>query len=290
MVKSIFPKYVDISSGLKIAVYDGAGSSPVCVMLHGLGEGAYVWNDFIGAMGNEWRPIAIDLLGHGNSGWLLSEPYSFERHVAATTEVLRSFSFENLVLIGHSLGGDIAVRLAQEFPDQLKGLVIVDTGPGDFSDTLAVMVEQLKAVHRDYESVDEFVEWLCAHRPFIHPDTVDYYASAALRLCENGKLVVKFDPALGAMLDTECDDEWWNIALPLITAPTLIVRGQASSVLSQKLANNMRNLLPNSTISVVPAAGHSVMSDNPDGFKAAVVPFLATLRMPRRPLSGALVL
>jgi pimeloyl-ACP methyl ester carboxylesterase len=287
VTRSIQRNFVNVAGNLKIAVYDFGGFAPACVMLHGLGEGAYVWNDFINAIGNKWRPIALDLLGHGDSDWLLSESYSLDRHVAATIEVLRSFSLGDLVLIGHSLGGDIAVQLAEEFHDVLRGLVIVDTGPGEFPETLAAIAEQMKAAHRDYESVNEFRDWLHAYRPFIHPDAIDYYASAALRLSENGKLIIKFDPALGAMLDAEYDDEWWNVTLPLIVAPTLIVRGQASSVVSQKLANHMCNLLTSGAVAVVPVAGHGVMNDNPDGFRVAVVPFLAGLQMPRRAAPGS---
>ena len=111
-------------------------------------------------------------------------------------------------------------------------------------------------------------------------------ARHGLRRREDGSYALKMDPVLrGAMGFTQSPEEaeqrereWtaaqWE-ALARIDCPTLVVRGAASDILSPEIADRMVDeVLKQGTLVVVPQAGHSVMTDNPEGFRVAVTSFV----------------
>ena len=106
-----------------------------------------------------------------------------------------------------------------------------------------------------------------------------------MRRREDGRFALKMDPALrgfgreqlppeeAAAREAELVQEQWQ-ALERIPCPTLVVRGAASDVLSPETAERMvEEALPQGRLAVVARAGHSVMTDNPDGFREAVADF-----------------
>jgi pimeloyl-ACP methyl ester carboxylesterase len=108
-------------------------------------------------------------------------------------------------------------------------------------------------------------------------------AQHGLRRREDGRLVPKLDPALrgvgrpragSAVPEPDLVRAQWD-ALARIPCPTLVVRGAASDVLSADVAERMaEEVLPKGALAVIARAGHSVMTDNPDGFRDAVLGFV----------------
>jgi pimeloyl-ACP methyl ester carboxylesterase len=109
-------------------------------------------------------------------------------------------------------------------------------------------------------------------------------ARFGLRRREDGRYELKMDPALrGAMGGAGRDDPdrqeemrkaQWD-ALAQVPCPTLVVRGAASDILSPEIADRMVDeVLQQGRLAIVPQAGHSVMTDNPDGFRDAVSAFV----------------
>jgi len=275
-----FPAPARVSGGMggEIAVYDWGGDGPGCLLLHGTGDGAYVWHDFALEARKSWRVVGVDLFGHGDSDWSSSGDYSLESHVSQIRGVATSLKLSGSVIMGHSLGGDIAARLALQSPNEVRGLVLVDTGPDPSAEATQMVAEQLLARHRPYEAIEEYAAWLCETRMLARPEVLRRHAAQSLRLAADGRFLLKCDPGLVRMLQMKHDDTWWFPALRSLKAPTLVVRGQASAALSAATAHRMASLLPNGRVTVVNGAGHAVMSDNPAGFSAAVLPFLDQLR------------
>lgn len=273
------PRLLDlpVGRGLSLGAREWGGQGIPCVLLHGIGEGAFVWDDFAREICDQWRVLAIDLPGHGTSSWLPSGKYSLDAHVAAVASALEALQLERLVLVGHSLGGDVAVRLVPRLGGALRGLALVDTGPETDAEAPVVVATQMRESQRSYETVAQYGDWLCAQRGMVRPDILRRHAEAALKPRAQGGFELCTDPALVGMLEVEPDDTWWNLALPQLRVPTLLVRGLGSSVLTAPLAKTMLSLLPNASLSVVGGAGHGVMSDNPEGFSDAILPFLTTL-------------
>lgn len=263
----------------KIHVREKGEGKFVCLLIHGFGEGGYIWDEFANYLVTWCRVISIDLRGHGNSGWHNAGNYTIEAHVSDVMHVIEMLCLDKIVLVGHSLGGNVAIRIADKIKRRVVALVVVDCGLGENGDVWSVVRAQLKDQMRPYKSIDDYVAWLASRRPLPAIDMLSSLAESALRQRADFEFELRYDPALGDMDDpnSEEDDLMLRAVLKRIACPVLIVRGAGSAVLSRNTADEMMQLLHCGQMAVVPMAGHSVMIDNPNGFVASVLPFLAII-------------
>jgi pimeloyl-ACP methyl ester carboxylesterase len=113
-----------------------AGSGRNVMLLHGWTADAHDWSWQLPALESRYRTVAVDLRGHGRSEVMPSGGYNPDRYVAdIETLITTRFSGERFVLIGHSMGGQIAARLATKRPDLVDAVVSVDGSLG-FADAL----------------------------------------------------------------------------------------------------------------------------------------------------------
>ena len=104
------------------------GSGPIIVMLHGINSDASDWRAVIDDIGPQYRCIAVDLLGFGKSPKPLDIDYTADDHAAALDATLEDLGIdERFMLVGYSLGGDIAIRYASTYPDKLRRLFLLST-------------------------------------------------------------------------------------------------------------------------------------------------------------------
>jgi pimeloyl-ACP methyl ester carboxylesterase len=207
--------------------------------------------------------------------------------VADVERALSALGVERLVLIGHSLGGRIATLFAGRHPERLAGLVIVDVGPEvDARGKLRIRMDVESQPEPVFDSVAEYARALSLAYPAARPDALQRMAQHGLRKRDDGRYVLKMDPALrgsfsssetpeqASAREKEMEQAQWD-ALRRIPCPTLVVRGAASDILSPDVADRMvEDVLPKGRLAVVARAGHSVMTDNPDGFREAVNAFV----------------
>lgn len=102
------------------------GKGTAIVLLHGFLENQSMWTEFIPELTKKHRVITIDLLGHGQTE-SLGYVHSMEDNADMVHEVLSELRIRKAVLIGHSMGGYIALAFAELYPDTLKGLVLLNS-------------------------------------------------------------------------------------------------------------------------------------------------------------------
>lgn len=249
-----------------------------CLLIHGYGDGSYVWDEFAPIIASRYYTVAIDLRGHGESDWDPEGRYDIEKYVADVAHTISVLNWRRVCLVGHSLGADIAIRVAARFSERILGLVIVDFAPVlETGGTLKVLSD-FTAANQIYATISDYVIWLQDRRPLVQKDILCRQARSALRLQSSGGFKLKSDPALVERFQAERDinsyagDLW--LLLGNMSCPVLVVRGVGSAVLRQSVAENMIKALPNARLILVPTAGHAVMIDNPDSFASLVLPFL----------------
>jgi pimeloyl-ACP methyl ester carboxylesterase len=150
-------KYVHFK-GKKIFYYDeGAGN--VIVLIHGYLESADVWKDFSKKLADKFRIITVDLPGHGDSD-IYEETHSMELLADALEGLLTTVGIEKAFLVGHSLGGYVALAFLEHFPERLLGYCLFHSQP--FADTL----ESLQKREREIRIVQAGKKFL------MYPDNV----------------------------------------------------------------------------------------------------------------------
>lgn len=253
----------------------GAGSD-CCVLIHGFGEGAYIWDAFADALAPFYRVVAIDLRGHGQSDWDRAGRYPVEEHVLDVIEFLGKLNFGRAVVIGHSLGGEIAIRLAASRPRLARAIVSVDHSPEIELDAVEHLLEGFRAEHRTYGSTKQYAALLEAGRPLADPKLLRAVAAGALRRLSTGGFALRRDPALANTenVSIEPDPAFWS-ALASLSCPMLLIRGAGSAILRAPIARRIVATALSCTAVTIPFAGHSVMLDNPSEFHRIAVDFIS---------------
>jgi esterase len=248
--------------------------APVLVLLHGLSSHAHSWDSFARAMAGDYRVLALDQRGHGESAW--ADDYSMERRVEDLAAFVRELKIGRFTLLGLSLGGMCAYGYAPRYPETLERLVIVDIAP----DLLSEGIQRIATGLQSPDTVDSPEEALAAARagnPRADEQELRHRVMNNLKQLPDGRWAFRFDPALrsldrrGPVPDPE---ELWA-TFRNISCPTLVVRGEESDLLGREAAARMAREIPDCRVVEVPGAGHSVPLDRPREFLEAVRPFLA---------------
>jgi pimeloyl-ACP methyl ester carboxylesterase len=254
------------------------------ILLHGHGNEAHLWDDFVPCVTPHYRVIAVDQRGHGDSDWDPQARYDSDAMADDLEAITAALGIDRFVLIGFSMGGRVSMTFAARHPERLAGLVLVDIGPEiDMRGALRIGNEMAEQRAPVFTSVEEYSRMLSLNYPAGQPEALLRMAKYGLRQREDGLYELKMDPKLraerpsddAARAKEEAQTEAHWKALATIPCPTLVVRGAASDILSPDVADRMVDeVLPNGRLTVVPQAAHSVATDNPAGFEKAVAAFV----------------
>ncbi|WP_330443239.1 alpha/beta fold hydrolase [Flavobacterium sp. C4GT6] len=103
--------------------YTDTGNGPVLVMLHGFLENSNMWEHYITEFSKQYRVITVDLLGHGQTD-CIGYIHTMEDMADAVYAVLEELEITQAVFTGHSMGGYVALAIAELYPDVVKGIVL----------------------------------------------------------------------------------------------------------------------------------------------------------------------
>lgn len=107
--------------------YRMAGSGPAVLFIHGIGDDSSTWMDVLASLAGDFTVIAPDMLGHGGSDKPRAD-YSVAAYACGMRDLLATLDIDRVTVVGHSLGGGVAMQFAYQFPDRCERLVLVSTG------------------------------------------------------------------------------------------------------------------------------------------------------------------
>src|SRR4029453_7765057 len=107
--------------------YRQAGEGPLLVMIHGIAGSSGTWGPVMPLLAERYTVIAPDLLGHGESAKPRGD-YSLGAYASGVRDLLAVLGHERVTVVGHSLGGGIAMQFAYQFPERVERLVLVSSG------------------------------------------------------------------------------------------------------------------------------------------------------------------
>lgn len=264
-------KFVTVD-GLKIHYLDwGHPERPPFLMLHGIARHAHTFDHLAAKFADRYHVMAIDMRGHGDSGWSPEGAYLVEDHVKDLEGVVSQLKLKNLTLLGNSTGGRVVQVFAGLHPDLVDRLVVEDVGPERPQEIADGFARRVKEEANGWASEDELLSQL-ATRDKRTPRALQFnYVHFGLKKREDGRVSWKRDPNL---VKGFVATELWS-SVSRITAPTIYVLGGASTIVTPEVQQKLRQTLPRVEVVTMPGLGHYPDSDDPPGFLAIVEKFLS---------------
>jgi pimeloyl-ACP methyl ester carboxylesterase len=253
----------------------GAADAPPVVLLHGITGHARVWDHVAERLVPGRRVLALDQRGHGDSDPAPDDDYrvaSMADDVAAFADSLR---LDRFALLGHSMGGRIAIQYAAAHAARLERLIVVDIGPDIELAGLQRVRDMMSKSPERIQSEEWAVEYIRRANPLQDVDLLRQRVHHGLKRLPDGELTWKYAKGLRDMMRAgrrDAVDLWEPLAR--IPCPTLVVRGAESDILSTEVAKKMTERLPDGRLVEIPGAGHTVPADRPDDFVRHVRAFL----------------
>ncbi len=252
--------------------YEIAGQGETVVVLHGMTGSTQDWANQIRVLSPNYRVVALDMRGHGKSA---APPGEEEYSIPIFTEdvfgLLKLLNIEKCCLVGHSVGGFIALQFALKHQDMLAALVPVDTASGQIAGApgAAQLRQKLDELARS-QGLEAAFEYDAANNPMRierfqkHPELKEISRRKVLMTSVNGYI---YCPRGSAKRET------LTPRLSEIKVPTLIYWGEEDSPFTQAV-QVLKEGIPDSELVTVKGVGHSPHEEAPEVFNEALVKFL----------------
>jgi pimeloyl-ACP methyl ester carboxylesterase len=268
---------------------EGDAAAPPVVLLHGGGQTRHAWGGTRAVLARAgFHAIALDLRGHGDSGWSPDGEYGLQvyaRDVRAIAAHCVARFGRAPAIVGASLGG-LAGLLGEGEGDQpleaptrhtLSALVLVDVAHRMERDGVMRIVGFMRSGLDGFASLDEAADAIASFLPHRARPRDPRGLAKNLRQGADGRWRWHWDPAFVNRKrpdDSALAAERLATAARRLAVPTLLVRGKLSDVLSEDSAAEFRRLVPHAEFVDVKDAAHMVAGDKNDAFGDAVVEFL----------------
>ena len=272
--------------GGQMVVYEaGRGNAREIMLVHGIGdEAARDFRDHIAWLKGSFHVVAMDLPGFGASDKanVLYSPAGYSR---VLKRVASRFMHGPFVLVGHSMGAVVCLVYAATYPDDVQRLVVVDAAgvlhsSSTTSQFLAYLgMEFVPPAADPADLLTNLARKLLAPLQRLHLDPQLILSSAQLR-----QRLLGADPAKIAGLAVVNED--LRPVLPEVRAETLVVWGAQDAIAPLRTGKVLVLKLPRARLAVIARAGHEVMLEAPERFRAVLEPFLER-GLPLAPVSAA---
>lgn len=248
-------------------------SGPRVLFLHGLFGQGKNWTSIAKNLADQARVIMVDLPNHGRSGW--TESLTYAEMATLITDVLTTDDPEPLNVIGHSMGGKVAMAMALLHPDLVEKLVVADIAPvryeriSGFADYVMGMRSIDLSRLRTRGEADQ------ALQPYVPDAVVRAFLLQNLRRDSSSETGWRWQMNLSLLGGKLADlGDWPDLASPPYEGPVLWIAGGRSDYIRPEYGPAMRALFPRTQLVTIKQAGHWVHSDQPEIFVAAVRRFL----------------
>jgi pimeloyl-ACP methyl ester carboxylesterase len=265
------------------AIYRIAGSGPPVVLIHGMVNSSRHWEAVARLLARDHTVVAPDLIGHGDSATPRGD-YSLGAHAASIRDLLAAIGIDRATIVGHSLGGGVAMQFFYQFPQRTERLVLVSSGG---------LGPEVSPLLRSAALPGASALLSLA----AHPRLVDRIAAGGARLRERGSprgvYLEAIARALGPLSRPGAREAFLQTLRSVIdikgqrvsardrlylldSVPTLIVWGERDNTIPIEHGIETHRAVPHSRFASLPRAAHFPHLEDPEGLAAALREFLQT--------------
>ena len=264
------------AAGVRLHVRDtgppsGGPDAPVVLLLHGFGASLHTWEPWASGLQDRWRVIRIDLPGAGLTGADPTGDYSDARSIQVLLALMDGLGVAHASVVGHSMGGRLAWRLAAEHPQRVDKLVLL--APDGFASPgfeygkapeVGFLVRLMKHV-LPKPVLRASLAPAYADRTLIKDEMVDRYHDLLLAPGVRGALIARMQ-----QLVLQEPTPW----LQRITAPTLLLWGEQDTMIPVANAQDYLRVIPQARLVALPGVGHLPHEEAPSASLPALRAFL----------------
>ncbi len=245
-----------------------AGSGPPVVLLHGLLGSLSIWLGVARRLARDFSVHALDLRNHGGS--FHSMEFNYPVMAADVAAFLDARGLERVHLVGHSMGGKVAMQFAADFPGRLSRLVVVDIAPRRYPPVLDELLDAV--VSLDPAAYTDRSAVVAALADRVACLTTRRFLAKNLVRGPDGRLAWRIGLA---GINANRSEIYAGVASgQTLPHPALFIAGALSDYVTAADREPIQRLFPHARIVVVPGAGHFVHVDAPDTFCELVRDFL----------------
>ena len=263
--------------------YRAGGGGPVLILVHGITNSSASWEPVLGHLATRFTVLAPDLLGHGDSAKPRGD-YSLGANASLLRDYMLALGHERATIVGHSLGGGIAMQMAYQFPERVERLALVASGGLGRQVTKMLRAVALPGA--------ELVLPLLASQPLVGAGARvgGWIERMGLRV---GSDIAGMASGFASLQDIEARRAFVHTARSVIdiggqrvnatdklylaeAVPTLILWGDRDPIIPARHGIRAHELMPGSRLQIFAGAGHFPHHDDPLGFVAAITEFVDT--------------
>lgn len=254
--------------------YVTQGEGDLMLFLHGFPECWYSWRHQIPEFARDHKVVAIDLRGYNDSD-KPSDPsaYKMSELVADVKGVIEGLGYQRCTLIGHDWGGAIAWNFADEYPQFLDRLIILNLPhPAKFSQGLRTLQQLLKSWYifffqipylpefliqlNDYQVLETAFEGMAVKKDAFSQADIDFYKNA---FAKRGALTAAINYYRNAFQSGIIEKNW-----SILEVPTLMIWGEKDTALGKELTYGTERYVRDFQIRYIPNCSHWVQQEQPD--------------------------
>ncbi len=244
---------------------------PAIVFLHGWGAFKELWWSTLRDLGRDYRCFAIDMPGHGESR--IGRADQIERIATLVADFCADLGLTSIILVGHSMGGSVAVELTLHYPHLVQRLALIDAAVDAYRMPAYTRLYLLPAIGWPVFRITQAIGR--AFRPIGQRIPHDHGGGWIRPWVRRASYLATFDPEglyriLRSLFATRADER-----LQQIRVPTLVLTGQFDSLVPPSHARRLAQDIPGARYVVLPASIHNPMDEQPGAFTRALRAFLS---------------
>lgn len=254
--------------------YEVHGDGPPLLLIAGLASDSQSWGSALPALAEHFTVICPDNRGVGRSK-PADAPVSIEKMADDCAALVRSLGYEKVHVLGHSMGGFVAQKMAVRFPELVDGLVLAGSGSKFSARNAALFSDAVETLERGADPVlwfRNFFYWLFTPSFFEQPGMLDAAVNYALTYPWPQE-TVSFRNQVEAVRNFDATAD-----LPKITSPTLVLTGAEDLLFTPGESREFAARLPNAALEVIEGAAHSIHMEQGSEFVRATIEFLTNQR------------